>query len=105
MSLPTLNMRRPDQSPHMGGFHSPNITNTGTRTASGHIKERRPAEYDGRSSWLDYQCQFELIAELNEWNDNIKAMQLASSLRGDAQSILSDLPLRKEKIYSDLCSI
>ena len=35
--------------------------------------------------------QFELISDLNKWTEENKALQLAGSFRGQAQSILSDL--------------
>lgn len=35
---------------------------------------------------------FEMVSELNAWNDTVKAIQLATSLRGVAQQVLSDVP-------------
>lgn len=32
-------------------------------------KPKRPANYDGKTSWRDYLVQFEMIAELNGWNN------------------------------------
>ena len=43
-----------------------------------------PAPYDGKTSWDDYQVQFELIAELNGWNTSTMAIYLAASLSGCA---------------------
>jgi hypothetical protein len=51
----------------------------------------KPTQFDGKSSWTDYIVQFEMVAELNQWDDRVKAMHLASSLRGVAQSVLGDL--------------
>jgi hypothetical protein len=48
----------------------------------------RPSKYDGTVSWEDYEIQFELISELNNWKDDQKAMFLAASLSGNAQSVL-----------------
>ena len=53
-------------------------------------KIKKPAIYDGQSNWEDYLVQFELIAAINHWDDNQKALELATSLRGSAQSILTD---------------
>jgi hypothetical protein len=47
--------------------------------------------YDGTSSWTEYLLQFNLVAELNAWNDYTKALYLATSLRGVARSILTDM--------------
>lgn len=43
---------------------------------------KKPATYDGKTSWQDYYIQFEMVSELNAWNDTVKAIQLATSLRG-----------------------
>lgn len=51
----------------------------------------KPPIYDGTTSWTDYLLQFELVAELNDWNERTKALSLATSLRGVAQSVLGDL--------------
>ncbi|CAC5376490.1 unnamed protein product [Mytilus coruscus] len=53
--------------------------------------KKKPALYDGESNWEDYLVQFELIAAINKWSDIEKALELATSLRGTAQSILTDL--------------
>ncbi|CAC5378945.1 unnamed protein product [Mytilus coruscus] len=53
--------------------------------------KKKPALYDGEGNWEDYLVQFELIAAINKWSDIEKALELATSLRGTAQSILTDL--------------
>ncbi|CAC5360151.1 unnamed protein product [Mytilus coruscus] len=53
--------------------------------------KKKPALYDGESNWEDYLVQFELIAAINKWSDIEKALELATSLNGTAQSILTDL--------------
>jgi hypothetical protein len=52
---------------------------------------RKPATYDGKTDWQDYSVQFEIVAELNQWDEKTKAMELATNLRGVAQGVLSDL--------------
>ena len=47
-----------------------------------HKPNVKPPTYDGTCSWLDYYAQFELVGELNGWNEGVKAMYLASGLRG-----------------------
>ncbi|CAC5391200.1 unnamed protein product [Mytilus coruscus] len=53
--------------------------------------KKKPALYDGEGNWEDYLVQFELIAAINKWSDIEKALELATSLRGTAQSILTDI--------------
>ncbi|PIK38624.1 hypothetical protein BSL78_24534 [Apostichopus japonicus] len=68
---------------------------------SGHSRRERvqAPPFDGSIPWEDYIVQFELIAELNDWNKRMKALQLAASLRGPAQSILADLEEEKRRDY------
>ena len=61
-----------------------------------------PAPYDGKTSWDDYQVQFELIAELNGWNTSTMAIYLAASLSGCAQAVLTDLDASSRRNYKDL---
>ena len=63
----------------------------------------RPSKYDGTVSWEDYEIQFELISELNNWKDDQKAMFLAASLSGNAQSVLADIDKTKRKDYKSIC--
>ena len=51
-----------------------------------------PMTFDGLSSWHDFKVQFEMLAELNQWNETQKATYLAVQLRGSAQQVLGNLP-------------
>ena len=62
----------------------------------------KPATYDGKSSWLDYKSHFEACATLGHWSEEDKAMYLAVSLRGQAQSVLGDLAAGVPKKYGEL---
>ncbi|CAG2194049.1 unnamed protein product [Mytilus edulis] len=53
--------------------------------------KKKPVLYDGETNWEDYLVHFELIAAINKWSDLEKALELATSLRGTAQSILTNL--------------
>ena len=66
---------------------------------------KKSANYDGTSSFQDYLVQFEMTSELNRWDDTVKAMELATSLRGAAQSILSDLRPEQRRSYDHLVSV
>ena len=61
-----------------------------------------PSPYDGKTSWDDYQVQFELIAELNGWNTSTMAIYLAASLSGCAQAVLTDLDANSRRNYKAL---
>ena len=52
----------------------------------------KPATYDGKTTWDAYRTQFELLADLNHWNDIQKATILAVNLRGPAATVLTNLP-------------
>lgn len=52
----------------------------------------KPATYDGKTTWDAYRAQFELLAELNQWNDVQKATILAVNLRGPAVTVLTNIP-------------
>ena len=66
------------------------------------IKPKRPATYDGKSSCRDYLVQFEMIAELNRWDAPTRDLELATSLRGLALAILSDLGPKERGDYNKL---
>lgn len=63
---------------------------------------KKPANYDGTSSFLDYLVQFDITSTLHGWDNKVKAMELATSLRGAAQSILSDLKPEHKSDYDQL---
>ncbi|CAG2208723.1 unnamed protein product [Mytilus edulis] len=52
---------------------------------------KKPATFDGTSSWQDYLVHFEMVAEINGWDNISKALELATCLRGSTWAILSDL--------------
>ena len=61
-----------------------------------------PSPYDGKTSWDDYQVQFELISELNGWNTATMAIYLVASLSGCAQVGLADLDANSRRNYQAL---
>lgn len=44
--------------------------------------------YDGRADWEAFHAQFELLAKAGKWSKEVKALQLAMCLTGDALSSL-----------------
>lgn len=63
---------------------------------------QRPTAFDGTSSWEAYKIQFEIVAEINGWNNEERAAFLATSLQGSAVSILNNLTEPKRRDYSAL---
>ena len=64
----------------------------------------RPSTYDGKASWEDYLAQFELVAEINGWNNSEKAIHLAVSLGDKARTTLGDLSAAERKDFKALTS-
>ncbi|CAB4016943.1 Retrovirus-related Pol poly from transposon 412 [Paramuricea clavata] len=63
---------------------------------------QKPAVFDGRSSWEAYATQFEIVAEINQSDGPDKAAFLATSLRGPALTVLSNLPSESRVHYPSL---
>ena len=61
-----------------------------------------PRKFDGKTTWESYHAQFEIVAELNDWNVTEKAAFLATSLEGSAANMLGDMDSTKR--YSN-CSL
>ena len=56
-------------------------------------KERVPETFSGSKTELkDWLVQFEIVSRYNAWTEAEKGSNLASSLRGNAQQVLRDLP-------------
>jgi len=64
----------------------------------------RPTTYDGSSSWEDYAAQFQLVAEINNWDYVTKASYLAISLSAPALSVLGDLSYDQRRDFKDITS-
>ena len=83
-----------DSNGSVRSMHSGEDTQSGVKI--------KPQTYDGTTSWSDYLIQFELVAEWNKWNDYTKAICLAASLRGVAQSVLGYLDSTERHDYHSL---
>ena len=62
----------------------------------------RPSPFNGSTSWEDYKAQFEVVANLNQWDRRTKAAYLAVSLSGHAQAVLGDLDNTQRTSYTGL---
>ena len=65
----------------------------------------KPDLYDGTTSWTDYFSHFQMVCKLNNWPDDVKALKLATSLRGSARCIISDLKPEQLENYSELLTL
>ena len=83
---------------------SPAMDSTVVSQGAMRRKPKKAAYYNGKNSWKDYHAQFELVAILNGWNEEAKALELATNLRGSARSILADLDPDKRYDYESLVS-
>jgi hypothetical protein len=56
-----------------------------------YLPRMKPSLYDGQSPYEDYQVQFNMLADLNGWTHDVKALYLAGCLTGSARSVLNDM--------------
>ncbi|CAC5360553.1 unnamed protein product [Mytilus coruscus] len=56
-------------------------------------KRRNAAFFDGKGNWDYYSVQFELIGVITQLTDTLNALEIPTSLGGNAQSIWTDLRL------------
>lgn len=66
------------------------------------LKPKRPPVYDGTTSWQDFLVQFQMISVVNNWDNAMKAYELATSLRGVAQGVVTDIEPAKRLDYDSL---
>ena len=63
---------------------------------------QRPKTFDGKTSWDAYKTQFEIVAQINRWDDNEKAAFLTASLQGPAVNVLNCLSESSRRSYNAL---
>lgn len=84
-----------------GHVSSVSLTSLNTPPCQSLIK-LKPGYFNGKTSWEEYQTQFEIIAELNGWSDTEKASVLAGILRESAMSVLQSLSKEDRRQYDKL---
>jgi hypothetical protein len=67
-----------------------------------YLPRMKPSSYDGQSPYEDYQVQFNMLAELNGWPEDVKALYLAGCLSGSARSVLNDMDPQARYDYAKL---
>ena len=65
----------------------------------------KPNNYDGRSSWTDYQVHFETVSKLNQWTDEIKALKLISCMQDSALSTIGEIDTNNIPHFEELIHI
>ena len=65
----------------------------------------KPQYYDGTEDLDEYLSQFEILSELNNWNYETKSLYLASSLKGDARTLLTELSQMERRDFQSLVRI
>ena len=62
----------------------------------------KPGTFDGSTSWTNYTSHFYMCAQLNNWIHQHKGLYLCGSLRGLAQSMLGNLPIKDQRDFEAL---
>jgi hypothetical protein len=65
-------------------------------------REREPPKYNGKNDIRDYLIQFEMIAEINEWDNEECGLHLATSLLADACDVLKLIPSELKRDYMSI---
>ena len=78
------------------------MTPKGSVTSSAVRPIQKPTVFDGRTPWDAYITQFEIAAEINDWKEAEKAAFLATSLKGQATTVLSNLPTESRAHFPSL---
>ena len=91
---------KPGLQPETSKFSSP------FSVCSGDPEHKRPVQkppsFDGKSQWESYIAQFEIVAGMNQWNEEQKGNYLATSLKGPALSLLGNLSPSTRQDYKVL---
>lgn len=87
-----------------------NLNNNQNMIGSSHITHEynlkmKPQSFDGTADLTEYLTQFNLVAEINNWSYQAKALYLASSLTGNARSLLSELSEVQKRDFNSLVEI
>ena len=93
--------------PRPNRFSTPNINGIGNRNEAQPVREihrekAKPRVYDGNEDFDDYLSQFEIVADLNNWDYRTKSLQLAGHLAKDACGILGELGTEQRRDYDTL---
>lgn len=99
------NMGDYQQLPHIDRFSTFNMNwnGNGIMPTRDIPKERaKPRVFDGNEDFDDYLSQFEIVADLNNWDYRTKSIQLAGHLAKDACGMLGELSPAQRRDYDTL---
>lgn len=65
----------------------------------------KPQLYEGDDDLDEYLAQFEILAEINNWDYETKSLYLAGSLKGGARALLNELDKESRKDYDKLVMV
>jgi hypothetical protein len=86
---------------HLGPRDSPPVVNCkNNRNIS-----MKPQLYDGDDDLNEYLAQFEILAEINNWDYITKSLYLAGSLKGGARALLNELDRDQRRDYDSLVRV
>jgi hypothetical protein len=72
----------------------------GGSSAGANIDKVKPSKFDGSTSWVVFQSQFEAANVHNVWTPGVKAAQFLSVMQGQAAHVLHSVPA--EASYEDI---
>ena len=87
-------------SPEVSKFSTP--LSVSSRDSEQKQPVEKPPSFDGKSQWEPYIAQFEIVAGMNQWNDEQKGNYLSTSLKGSGLSLLGNLPSDTRQDYKEL---
>jgi hypothetical protein len=65
----------------------------------------KPQLYDGDDDFNEYLAQFEMLADINNWDYITKSLYLAGSLKGGARALLNELDRDQRRNYDSLVKV
>ena len=69
---------------------------------SNHILKMKPQNFDGKSDFDEFLCQFDITCEINAWKYKEKSLYLANCLSVEARSLLNELDPDGRRDYDTL---
>lgn len=85
----------PNVHAHRDGGNPPSESSPKSMTCVSSVSPRRPVihlmDFDGKSSWEEYEIHLSMVSRANEWSPVESATFLAASLRGPALSYIGAL--------------
>ena len=69
---------------------------------SNHLLKMKPQNFDGKSDFDEFLCQFDITCEINAWKYKEKSLYLANCLSGEARSLLNELDPDGRRDYDTL---